>query len=313
MFFDEIQEVKDWQLACKTLRLDNNSVFITGSNSKLLSNEFTKEFSGRYVSFQIRPFVYKEIREYCQELKISCSIMDYLIWGGFPKRFEFQKEADQIKYLNEINSSIVEKDLMSRFKIQNMELFKRITNYVLKSNSRIFSARSIEGYLKNEHIDGSINTIIKYLNYLEEAYIIERIKPYSTKTKNELAYYFKIYNSDVAFNSIRCMDNRYDLTHNLENIVYNELLFMGYNINVFHNNDKEIDFLIFKDNKQYYIQVAYSIADEKTYNREFNAFKNLDNTIKKVIITNDEIDYSTSMVTHIKLKDFLLLESLDNI
>lgn len=313
LFFDEIQEVKDWQLACKTLRLDNNSVFITGSNSKLLSNEFTKEFSGRYVSFQIRPFVYKEIMEYCQELKISCSIMDYLIWGGFPKRFEFQKEADQIKYLNEINSSIVEKDLISRFKIQNMELFKRITNYVLKSNSRIFSARSIEGYLKNEHIDGSINTIIKYLNYLEEAYIIERIKPYSTKTKNELAYYFKIYNSDVAFNSIRCMDNRYDLTHNLENIVYNELLFMGYNINVFHNNDKEIDFLIFKDNKQYYIQVAYSIADEKTYNREFNAFKNLDNTIKKVIITNDEIDYSTSMVTHIKLKDFLLLESLDNI
>lgn len=306
LFFDEIQEVKDWQLACKTLRLDNNSVFITGSNSKLLSNEFTKEFSGRYVSFQIRPFVYKEIMEYCQKLKISCSIMDYLIWGGFPKRFEFQKEADQIKYLNEINSSIVEKDLISRFKIQNMELFKRITNYVLKSNSRIFSARSIEGYLKNEHIDGSINTIIKYLNYLEEAYIIERIKPYSTKTKNELAYYFKIYNSDVAFNSIRCMDNRYDLTHNLENIVYNELLFMGYNINVFHNNDKEINFLIFKDNKQYYIQVAYSIADEKT-------FKNLDNTIKKVIITNDEIDYSTSMVTHIKLKDFLLLESLDNI
>lgn len=311
LFFDEIQEVKDWQLACKTLRLDNNSVFITGSNSKLLSSEFTKEFSGRYVSFQIRPFVYKEIIEYCQELDTSCSIMNYLIWGGFPKRFEFQQEKDEIKYLNEINNSIVEKDLISRFKIQNIELFKRIVNYILKSNSRIFSARSIEGYLKNEHINGSINTIIKYLNYLEDAYIIERIKPYSVKTKNELSYYFKIYNSDVAFNSIRCMDNRYDLTHNLENIVYNELLFMGYNVNVF--NDKEIDFFAFKDNKEYYIQVAFSIADEKTYNREFSAFNNLDNRIKKIIITNDEIDYSTSMVTHIKLKDFLLLESLNDI
>lgn len=311
MFFDEIQEVKDWQLACKTLRLDNNSVFITGSNSKLLSSEFTKEFSGRYVSFQIRPFVYKEIIQYCQELDTSCGIMNYLIWGGFPKRFEFQQEKDEIKYLNEINNSIVEKDLISRFKIQNIELFKRIVNYILKSNSRIFSARSIEGYLKNEHINGSINTIIKYLNYLEDAYIIERIKPYSVKTKKELSYYFKIYNSDVAFNSIRCMDNRYDLTHNLENIVYNELLFMGYNVNVF--NDKEIDFFAFKDNKEYYIQVAFSIADEKTYNREFSAFNNLDNRIKKIIITNDEIDYSTSMVTHIKLKDFLLLESLNNI
>lgn len=313
LFFDEIQEVKDWALACKTLRLDNNSVFITGSNSKLLSKEFTKEFSGRYVSFQIRPFVYKEIVEYCRELNKDYSIMNYLIWGGFPKRFEFLNEDDEIKYLNEINSSIVEKDLIGRYNIQNIELFKRITNYVLKSNARIFSARSIEGYLKNEHIEGSINTIIKYLNYLEEAYIIERIKLYSVKTKNELSYYFKIYNSDVAFNSIRCMDNHYDLTYNLENIVYNELLFMGYNINVFNNNGTEIDFLTFKGNKKYYIQVAYSIVEEKTYEREFSAFKNLDNTIKKIIITNDEIDYSTSTVTHIKLKDFLLLESLDNI
>lgn len=313
LFFDEIQEVKDWQLACKTLRLYDNSIFITGSNSKLLSKEFTGEFSGRYVSFQIRPFVYKEIIKYCSLLKKDYSIMDYLVWGGFPKRFEFKKEEDQIKYLNEVNASIVEKDLISRFRIQNIELFKKITNYVLKSNARIFSARSIEGYLKNEHIEGSINTIIKYLNYLEEAYIIERIKPYSTKTKNELSYYFKIYNADVAFNSIRCMDNRYDLTHNLENIVYNELLFMGYNVNVFQNNEKEIDFLAFKENKKYYIQVAYSIAEEKTYEREFSAFEKLDNNIKKIIITNDDVDYSTSMVKHIKLKDFLLLENLENI
>lgn len=312
LFFDEIQEVKDWPLACKTLRLHDCSLFITGSNSKLLSKEFTSLFSGRYVSFQIRPFVYKEILEYCRELNVSCSVMDYLIWGGFPKRFEFNPN-DQIRYLNEINASIVEKDLISRFSIQNIELFKKITNYVLKSNSRIFSARSIEGYLKNEHVDGSINTIIKYLNYLENAYIIERIKPYSMKNKSELSYSFKIYNADVAFNSIRCMDNHYDLTHNLENIVYNELLFMGYNINVFQSNDKEIDFLAFKDNKQYYIQVAYSIVDEKAYEREFRAFKNLDTMTKKIIITNDEIDFSTSMVTHIKLADFLLLDSLDNI
>ena len=151
------------------------------------------------------------------------------------------------------------------------------------------------------------------MGYLEEAYIIERIKPYSTKTKNELSYYFKLYNGDVSFNSIRCIDNRYDLTHNLENIVYNELIYMGYNVNVFINKDKEIDFLAFKNNKKYYIQVAYSIAEDKTYEREFSAFNELDNTAKKIIITNDDIDYSTSMVTHIKLKDFLLINSFDEI
>lgn len=312
IFLDEIQMLDNWQEACKTLRLYNNSIFITGSNSKLLSKEFTKELSGRYVSFKIRPFVYKEILEYTKELGKECSITDYLLWGGFPKRFEFNTEEAQLRYLNDLDDTIVINDLINRYKIKKESLFKNFVNYILRSNSRIISAKSIHKYIKEKDESCSINTIIKYLNHLEEAYIIARIKQYSTKTKNELAYYSKVYNTDVAFNSIRCLDNRYDLTHNLENIVYNELIYMGYNINVFNNNGKEIDFLAQKNNKRYYIQVAYSIAEEKTYNREFSAFANLDNLSQKIIITNDDIDYSTSVVKHIKLKDFLLMTSLDN-
>jgi uncharacterized protein len=311
VFLDEIQEVSDWAKACKTLRLHNISLFITGSNSKILSREFTKEFSGRYVSFRIRPFVYKEILDYIKDTGVSYSISDYIVWGGFPKQLEFDRFNDRVRYLNEIYSSIVSKDLIVRFNIKNVDLFKRITNYVLRSNSRIFSGRSIEKYLKNEKIKGSINTIVKYIDYLEQAYIIDRIKPYSSSTKKELSYYFKVYNSDVSFNSIFCMDNRYDVTHNLENIVYNELLYMGYSVNVFSNENKEIDFLAIKDNKKYYVQVAYSVFDDKTYDREFGAFNNMDNSGKKILITNDDIDYSTSVVEHIKLKDFLVMDSLD--
>ena len=110
------------------------------------------------------------------------------------------------------------------------------------------------------------------------------------------------------------MDNKYDLTHNLENIVYNELIYMGYNINVFTDEKGlEVDFLIDNGGKKYYIQVAYSIVDEKAYEREFKPFKKMDNSVKKIIITNDDIDYSTSVVTHIKLKDFLLMNSLDEL
>ena len=310
IFLDEIQILDGWQEACKTLRLDNNSVFITGSNSKLLSKEFTKELSGRYVSFRVRPFVYKEIMEYTKELGKECSITDYLIWGGFPKRFEFNTEEAQIRYLNDLDDTIVVNDLMNRYKIKKENLFKSLVNYILRSNSRIFSAKSIHDYIKEKHENCSINTIMKYLNYLEEAYIIETVKQYSTRTKKELAYYLKVYNEDVAFNSIRCMDNRYDLTHNLENIVYNELIYMGYKIYVYNNNKKEVDFLAQKGNKKYYIQVAYSIAEEKAYNREFSAFANIDNLSQKIIITNDDIDYSTGTVKHIKLKDFLNMESL---
>ena len=312
LFFDEIQEVKDWQLACKTLRLSDNSVFITGSNSKLLSREYTKAFSGRFISFRVRPFVYKEALEYAKEKRFDLTVADYLVWGGFPKRFELSSISDQRRYLEDLNKSIVQNDLINRYRIDNIDLFKRIVIFVLLSNSRVVSARSIESYLKNEHVDGSINTIIKYLGYLEEAYIIDKISPYSPRTKSELAYYFKIYDADVALNSIHHYDNRYDLTHNLENIVYNELIYMGYNVSVYNNEDgKEIDFLAQKDGKNYYIQVAYSVAEEAAYNREFGAFANMDNSASKILITNDDIDYSTSTVKHIMLKDFLVADSLE--
>ena len=313
VFLDEIQEVKNWSEACKTLRLYDNSIFITGSNSKLLSKEFTKELSGRYVSFRIRPFVYKEILEYCAELNKECSVTDYLVWGGFPKRFEYDSESARDIYLNDLNDTIVINDLINRYKIHKISIFKSLVNYILKSNSRILSSKSIHDYINNNFENCSINTIIKYIEYLKEAFIIDEMKPYSSKTKSELKYYYKIYNADVSFNSIRCIDNRYDLTHNLENIVYNELLCMGYNVNVYYNGNYVIDFLAQRDGKKYYIQVAYSAINDKAYDEKLRAFSNLDYSYKKILITNDELDYSTSTVIHLKLKDFLLMDSLDKV
>lgn len=311
LFFDEVQVLDGWQDACKTLRLYDYSLFITGSNSKLLSGEFTKDLSGRYVSFRIRPFVYKEILEYAKELGKEVSITDYLVWGGFPKRFEFDSSEAQRRYLDDLDDTIIINDLIHRYKIRKDSLFKSLVNFVLRSNGRIFSAKSIHDYVKKEHESCSVNTIMKYLGYLEEAYIIESVKQYSAKTKRELSFYTKIYNADVAFNSIRCMDNRFDLSHNLENIVYNELIYMGYDISVYNNAGKEIDFLAQIGNKKYFVQVAYSVAEDKAYTREFEAFRGIDNLSQKILITNDDIDYSTSVVRHIKLKDFLLMTSLD--
>lgn len=312
VFLDEIQLLDNYVDAVKTLRLHDNSVFITGSNSKILSKEFTKDFSGRYAKFRIKPFVYKEILEYSKELNKECNIIDYLVWGGFPKRFEFDSEEAIYRYLADLEETIVINDLITRFKIKKIELFKSLVDFIFQSNSRIISAKSIKDYIKHTHETCSVNTIIKYIEYLEEAYIIEKIRPYSTKKKETLKYYFKVYNEDVMFNSLRVVDNRYDLTHNLENVIYNELIYMGYNINVYNDSEYEIDFLAQKDGKKYYIQVAYSVEDSKAYDREFKPFSKLDNSCKKILITNDELDYSTSVVSHIKLKDFLLMEDLDS-
>ena len=311
VFLDEVQNIENWNLACKTLRLHGLSLFITGSNSKLLSSEFTKELSGRYISFHVRPFVYKELLEYAKELNTEISFSDYLIFGGFPKIVEFENKDDKTRYLNELNETIIFNDIISHYNIRKIDLFRRITNFVLMSNSRIFSANSIYTYIKQQKINCSVNTIMKYLAYLKEAYIIRTLSQYSTKAKRKLEFFEKIYNEDVGFNTIKQNLGEYDITHNLENIVYNELIYMGYELFVYNAGGKEIDFLAVKNSKKYLIQVAYSVAEEKARKREFEPFNALDNEFAKILITNDEIDFSTSTVRHIKFRDFLTLESLE--
>ncbi|MBQ8013352.1 MAG: ATP-binding protein [Treponema sp.] len=310
VFLDEVQNVQDWHEACRTLRLSNCSLFITGSNSKLLSREFTKELSGRYVSFRIRPFVYREARQFAEQLGRPFEIADYLIWGGFPAALEQPDEAARKRYLNDLNNTIIYNDLENRYKIRKRDVFERVVDFVLISNARIFSAKSVADYMKGQNVEVSVPTVIKYLGYLKEAYVIEDVPLYSPKAKAKLNYYYKLYNEDVSLNSIRLTGNRYDLTHNLENIVLNELIYRGYEVSVYSNKGREVDFRAVRDGKIFLVQVAYSVAEDKAYEREFSAFSGIDNTMKKIIITNDDVDYSTSTVYHYKLKDFLQMDEL---
>ena len=310
VFLDEVQLVENWHLAVRSLRLKNASVFITGSNSRLLSREFTKELSGRYVSFCVRPFIYQELQEYAEELGKGYSITDYLLYGGFPKVLEMPDKAARLRYLNDLDETIVLNDIINRYNIRKVQIFRRLVNYVLISNARIFSGNSVFKYLRSQKLECSINTVMKYLGYLEEAYVIRQIPQYSSKAKRELNFFAKLYNEDVAFNTIRQPQGSYDLTHNLENVVYNELVYRGYELSVYNVNGQEIDFLASKDGREYLIQVAYSVAEAATYKREFGVFDNLDNSRQKLVITNDEVDFSTSTVRHLKLRDFLQTDEL---
>ena len=310
VFLDEIQNIPLWNEAVRTLRLYNASIFITGSNSKLLSKEFTKELSGRYVSFRIKPFVYREAKEYADQIGREFTISDYLVWGGFPAAIG-QPDIESLKrYLNDLNSTIIYNDLENRYGIRKRDIFERIVDFILISNARIFSAKSIADFMKSQNVSISVPTIIKYLGYLKEAYVIEEVSLYSPKAKSKLNYYCKLYDEDVSMNSIRISGNRYDLTHNMENIVLNELIFMGYEISVYSHRNREIDFRAVRDGKVYLVQVAYSVAEDKAYDREFSAFSYIDNTMKKIIITNDDMDYSTSTVFHYRLRDFLEMDEL---
>lgn len=310
VFLDEIQNVNGWNEACRSIRLLNCSLFITGSNSKLLSKEFTKELSGRYVAFRIRPFVYREAKLYADQLGKKYDINNYIVWGGFPASIEFENEEAKKSYLNDLNNTIIYNDLENRYNIRKRDNFEHIVDFILVSNARIFSAKSITDYMKSQKFSISVPTVIKFLGYMRESYAIQPLDLYSPKAKAKLNYYYKLYDEDVSFNSIRQHGNRFDLTHNLENIVLNELYFMGYEVSVYDNKGKEIDFRAEKDGKIYLVQVAYSIVEDKAYEREMSAFNDIDNSVKKIIITNDDVDFSTSTVYHYKLKDFLFMNSL---
>lgn len=311
VFLDEVQEIDEWASACRALRRENCSVFISGSNSKLLSGEFTKALSGRYVSFRIRPFVYKELWEYGKELGKNIDVLDYLKWGGFPKRVEFPSEADQRRYLNDLDNTIVLNDIINRYHIRKSAEFRKAVDYIMISNARPYSAKRIADIMQSNGTHCTSNTIQKWIGYLEEAYVIDELPKYSKKAGQKLAQSKKIYNSDVGLNSIRVTNGRYNLTHNLENVVYNELIYMGYAVYVYDNAGREIDFFAEKNNKHYYIQVAYSVVEDKAYDREFSAFKGISQNDKKIIITNDDTDYSTANVDHIPLKRFLLMDDIE--
>ena len=193
VFLDEIQEIENWAIAVKSFRKENCSVFITGSNSKLLS--------------------------YASELGKTMTISDYLVWGRFPKQIELSP-SDQRRYLNDLDKTIVINDIIRSYNIKKLSDFKKVVSFVLISNSRIYSSRSISAYLKGQGLSVSPNTIQKWISYLREAYVIDQVPRYSTKAKKELEDSKKLYDYDVALNSIWVKDNRFDLTHNMKNIVW---------------------------------------------------------------------------------------------
>ena len=296
--------------ATKYLAIDDKNLFKCNDSvdlAKKIDYWFeNKDIKDLYKETYINGTNVVKTLEYTKELGKSYTINDYLIWGGFPKSIEYDGENKK-NYIYDLEETIIHNDICLRYNIKKDNIFRAVCDFVFRSNSRIVSAKSITNYIKANNEPCSINTVMKYIDYISEAFGIDLVKEYSTKIKRELSYYYKVYNADVSFNSIRVMDNRYDLDHNLENIVYNELLFKGYNVQVYRYEDNEIDFFVTKNGKSHYIQVAYSVVDNKAYEREFKAFNKMDYSYDKVLITNDTIDYSTSMVRHIKFEDFLMI------
>ena len=310
LFFDEIQLIDKWEKAINSFKATLNvSIFLTGSNSKLLSSELATLLSGRYVSFKINPFSFKEVIELKKlndKQEIEDAFNDYLMWGGMPQRFEYETEEARNNYLQNVFSSIVLKDIIKRNNVTNVNLFERIMEYLVTNPSQTFSTKNMLTEFEKEKIPISTKTVYEYLDYALSAMIMSKVSTYDIRGKRILSRKDKYYLTDLGLGQILNINKKTQYGAYLENIVFNELVNRGYNVSIGNNNGKEIDFIATKHNQKEYYQVAFTLAEKTCEEREFGAYDNIDDNYPKYVISTDKLDYSQNGIIHKNIIDWLL-------
>lgn len=307
LFFDEIQVIPQWEkLINSYFAKEHFDIYITGSNSKLLSSEFATYLSGRYVELNIFPFSFKEYIEYH---KISedykSHFYKYLEDGGMPSTYDYGRD-DKKLIIMDLYNSIVLKDIIQRNNVKNIDLIDRIIRFIMYNIGQPFSANKIYKRLKQDMVNLSVNTIYNYLKYFENACFIYQVKREDLQGKKILKYDEKYYLCDLGFRQSIIGNNQRDITRVIENIVYIELLRREYEITIGKVDNLEVDFVCKKQNKPIYIQVSYLLASEETIEREFKPLKNIPDNYPKYVITLDEVNMSHDGIEHLNIVDFLL-------
>lgn len=310
IFFDEIQNVDEWEKVVNSLRAtQNTSIFITGSNSDLLSSDLATHIAGRYVSFKITPFTFGEV---CKLLNIvnnrdiEDAFNDYIKWGGMPQRFMQQDDISRKTYLNDIYDSIIIKDIVRRFNIKDIDLLNRIVTYILTTPSQVFSPDSLKKYMQSDSRNVSLETLYNYIDYITRANLISKAERYDVRGKRILTGKYKYYLTDLGFTNILSDGKKEQIGAYLENIVYNELIARGFNVNVGTLDSGEVDFIATRFNEKIYIQVTYILSDEKVIEREFGVYKKIEDNYPKYVLSMDKIDLSENGIIHKNIIDWLL-------
>lgn len=313
MFLDEIHDVEDWETAVNSLRLRKNAdIYITGSNSKLLSGELATHLTGRFVEIRMSPFSFQE---FCEAARPAFPGEDniqlfqrYLVSGGMPFLPKIGFDPDACKaYLQDLFASILLKDVVRRKQIRDVDLLERMVRFVLSEVGHPFSARSIVNFLKSERRETSVETVLNYLGACEEAFLIARVPRQDLIGKRILAVDEKFYVADTGLRHAVVRGNlRRDIDQLLENVVYYEFLRRGYEVTIGRIREKEIDFICDKGSIRFCVQVAYTVGGEDTRAREYGALETVKTTDRKLLLTMDRLDMSDGEIRQRYIPEFLL-------
>lgn len=308
LFFDEIQNVDEFELVVNSFRATHNvSIFITGSNSRLLSGELATHLGGRTVSFRVMPFNFKEFcRFYEDRTDHEQLLAEYMKWGGFPLVCKEAEERSKEILLSNVYDSVVLKDIVMRNKVASPQALERVLDYLVGNSSVTVSGNKISEAISDKNQKVSAPTVYDYIKYVEEACICDKVPRYDIRGKKQLAFEEKVYVCDLGFFHLKKNRVKDEYNYMIETICYNELIARGYKVYVGKTYRGEVDFIAQKGQEKIYIQAAYYLTDEKVIEREFGAYRAIEDNYPKYVVSMDKVPLSRDGIIHRNLIDFLL-------
>lgn len=312
IFIDEIQNVDGFEEVINGFREDGHSIFITGSNSYLLSGELVTKLTGRYIEiemFTLTFYEYLEMKKFFGKVisqNISEEFTKYIRDGGFPKSIEFEKDDDKNFYVQSVIEQIFDKDISKNRKIRNRVAFEKLQTYIVNNFGSSVSVSNIVEYLKKENIAIKENTVHKYIEMLENAKIIYKCPRFDLKSKKSLKTEQKYYLADLSIYYSKNVDGRINYGPVLENILFCYLKSKGYKLSVGKIGDLECDFIARQNTENYfYIQIAMTIAEQSTEEREYRPFSKIKDNYPKYLFTTDTFLQKRDGILHVNMIDFI--------
>jgi len=313
IFIDEIQQIAGWEKLINSYSQDytkNVELFISGSNSDLLSGELAGYLSGRYVQFQVFPFSYTEYLSRLNVQNNKENFLSYLHSGGLPELYNLQGTETQRHYVAALKDTILLRDIIQRYKINDAKLLEDVFVFLINNASNLVSINNIVNYFKSKNRKTSYDTIAGYIQYLKNSYLVHQVERYQISGKETMSGIYKYYINDLSFNNFLYPGYSYGIGYKLENLVYLQLLSFGFEIYVGYMRNKEVDFVALKNSKPLYIQVAYILNDAETMKREYAPLEAINDSYPKIVVTMDDVVFEEKLgIKHVqvwKLNEFLM-------
>ncbi len=314
LIIDEVQEIKEFEKGVRHFFGQGVDIYLSGSNSNILSGELATLLSGRYIQIKINPLNFSEFCLFHNKKPDQATLNLYLRFGGMPylHHLDLNDEEAIFNYLKNIYLTILLKDVVARYSIKNVDLLERLVLFLADNAGSIVSSKKLSDFLKSQKLSISPSVISNYLNYMDNAFFINKTRRYDLQGKRFLEIGEKYYFSDTGMRNALVGFKPNDINKVLENTVFNHLINMGYTVSVGKMYDLEIDFIAEKQNKKVYLQVAYLLSDVNVVEREFGNLLKIKDSYSKYVISMDQLTMDNQQgIQHLNLLDFLLKEQID--